>query len=165
VDYNNENAGHGDRWVYIGKGSAGVLGTVPATISTWTTAYLSDGGAWTSASDRARKANFAAVDPRSVLENVATLPIQTWNYTNEPPTLRHLGPVSQDFHAAFGLNGGDDKHIADVDEAGVALAAIQGLNQKVEEQRTELNQKETEVTELKHRLTVLEAIVLNQKSN
>jgi len=33
----------------------------------------------------------------------------------------HLGPVAQDFHAAFGL-GADDKHIATVDADGVALA-------------------------------------------
>ena len=31
--------------------------------------------------------------------------------------------MAQDFQAAFGL-GGDDKHIAVVDEGGVALAAI-----------------------------------------
>ena len=43
--------------------------------------------------------------------------------------------MAQDFHAAFGLNGADDKHISMVDEGGVALAAIQGLNQKVEEKR------------------------------
>jgi hypothetical protein len=135
VDYDVQRVdGGGDRWVYIGKASGGTFGTIPATISTWTTAYLSDGGAWVSASDRARKENFAAVDSRAILERVAGLPIQTWNYTNEPPALRHLGPVSEDFRAAFGLNGEDDKHIADVDEGGVALAAIQGLNQRLTEE-------------------------------
>ena len=44
-------------------------------------------------------------------------------------------------------------------------AAIQGLNQKVEEQRAELKQKETEVTEVKQRLEALERIVLKQKPN
>ncbi len=56
------------------------------------------------------------------------------------------------------MNGTDDKHISTVDEGGVALAAIQGLNQKLEEQRAEN-------TELKRRLAALEKIVLNQKSN
>jgi len=136
VDYNNEtNGGHGDRWVYIGRGHVGVISPVSVTIETWTGAYLSDGGAWTSSSDRARKENFSAVDPRSVLDRVAMLPVQTWNYTSEPPAIRHLGPIAQDFHAAFGLNGEDDKHISDVDEAGVALAAIQGLNQKWKQRR------------------------------
>ena len=39
--------------------------------------------------------------------------------------------MAQDFYAAFGI-GPDDKHITTVDEGGVALAAIQGLNEKVE---------------------------------
>ena len=68
--------------------------------------------------------------------------------------------MAQDFHAAFGLNGADDKHIATVDEEGVALAAIQGLNQKVEEQQAELKQKETEITDLKARLEKLEQLVI-----
>jgi hypothetical protein len=154
VDYDVQRVdGGGDRWVYIGKAAGGTFGTIPATISTWTTAYLSDGGAWASASDRARKENFATVDARSVLEKVASLPIQIWNYTNEPSAMRHLGPMSQDFHAAFGLNGEDDKHIADVDEGGVALAAIQGLNQKLE----------AENAQLKQRLDALEKMFRNQQ--
>jgi hypothetical protein len=40
------------------------------------------------------------------------------------------GAPTQDFHTAFSL-GADDKHIATVDADGVALPAIQGLNQKV----------------------------------
>jgi hypothetical protein len=97
-------------------------------------------------SDRARKANFDSVDVRAVLNRVVALPVQIWNYTNEPPSIRHLGPMAQDFHLAFGLNGVDNKHIADVDEGGVALAAIQGLNQKVEDQ---LKAKDTEIQDLK----------------
>jgi hypothetical protein len=54
--------------------------------------------------------------------------------------------------------GEDDRHITEVDEGGVALAAIQGLNQK-------LNEKDAEIQELKERLEALEKIVLNQKSN
>jgi hypothetical protein len=72
--------------------------------------------------------------------------------------------MAQDFHAAFAV-GEDDRHITEVDEGGVALAAIQGLNQKVEEQRGQLEQKETELTELKQRLEVLEQIVLKQQPN
>ena len=53
------------------------------------------------------------------------------------PGLRHLGPVAQDFRGAFGL-GADDVSIASVDEAGVALAAIQGLNAKLERENARL---------------------------
>jgi len=59
--------------------------------------------------------------------------------------------VAQDFHAAFGL-GADDKHIADVDEGGVALAAIQGLNQK-------LNAKDAEIQDLKQSVAELKELV------
>ena len=55
--------------------------------------------------------------------------------------------MAQDFHAAFALGGGDDKHINVGDEGGVALAAIQGLNQKLDARAAELknamNQKTT----------------------
>ena len=120
----------GQRWVYIGDNFSGI------TINTWTTAYLSDAGAWTNASDRALKADFTAVDAQAVLAKVAQLPIDEWSYKAEVGQ-RHLGPVAQDFYAAFGL-GADDKHITTVDESGVALAAIKGLNAKVEEQQREI---------------------------
>jgi len=111
-------------------------------------------------SDRNAKQDFAAVDAQEVLEKVAALPLQSWSYTNRPG-VKHVGPMAQDFRAAFGL-GEDDKHIATVDADGVALAAIQGLNQKLTD---ELRQKGTEITELKQRLDALEKIIINQKSN
>ena len=92
-----------------------------------------------------------------MLERLARIPIQSWNYIAQGEHIRHAGPIAQDFHAAFGL-GEDDKHIATVDADGVALAAIQGLNQKLEEQRAEN-------AELKQRLEALEKFIRSQKSN
>ena len=83
-------------------------------------------------SDRYLKEDFTAVRPEDVLAKVLALPITQWKYKAESSGIRHLGPVAQDFHAAFELNGGDDTRINTVDEGGVALAAIQGLNQKLE---------------------------------
>ena len=74
-------------------------------------------------------------------------------------SIRHLGPVAQDFHTAFGLNGADDKHISTVDEGGVALAAIQGLNQKGEKQAAQLHEKDAKLRELKTRLEHLERLI------
>ncbi len=105
-------------------------------------------------SDRDAKADFASVDAQEVLEKVAALPLQSWSYTNRPG-VKHVGPMAQDFRAAFGL-GEDDKHIATVDADGVALAAIQGLNQKVTE---ELKQKTTEITELTRELAELKSLL------
>jgi hypothetical protein len=77
-------------------------------------------------SDRARKANFASIDPVDVLARVRALPISAWRYTADDPAIRHIGPMAQDFAAAFGV-GDDDRHIHPIDGQGVALAAIQGL--------------------------------------
>ena len=69
--------------------------------------------------------------------------------------------MGQDFFAAFNI-GTDEKHIAPIYEGGVALAAIQGLNQKIESENAALR---AENEELKARLDTLEQIVLKQKSN
>src|SRR5205814_6616494 len=86
-------------------------------------------GAWSTLSDRTLKANFQAVDGRDVLQRLVSLPVSTWNYTAQAPSIRHLGPTAQDFRAAFGL-GEDDTTISTVDAQGVALASIQGLYQE-----------------------------------
>ena len=70
----------------------------------------------------------------------------------------NIGPMAQDFIAAF-YPGRDDKGITTLQFDGVELAAIQGLNQKVEEQQAELKQKEAEVAELKARLEKLEQML------
>ena len=57
------------------------------------------------------------------------MPISTWNYKAQTDSVRHMGPMAQDFHAAFGL-GVSDKLIDTIDPDGVALAAIQGLKQE-----------------------------------
>ena len=101
-------------------------------------------------SDRNAKEQFAPVDSREILEQVASLPISRWNFKTGEKT-RHLGPMAQDFYVAFKV-GTDDRHIATVDEEGVALAAIQGLNQK-------LNEKDAEIRNLEQRLADLEQTV------
>jgi len=103
-------------------------------------------------SDRNLKENFQPVDNQAVLAKVAALPVTEWNYKSDSQVIHHMGPMAQDFSAAFGLDGSDDKHISVVDEGGVALAAIQGLNAKVEE-------KDAEIQSLEKRLAALQAVV------
>jgi hypothetical protein len=119
-----------------------------------TSGNLRTAGAVNPPSDRNVKRDFEDIDARGILEKLIQIPIQSWQYTNDSHA-RHLGPVAQDFHGAFGL-GSDDKHIATVDADGVALAAIQGLNQKMEEQ---VKHKDAEIQELKARLTKLEQLL------
>ncbi len=115
-------------------------------------AYCSAAGVWTSVSDRNAKEDFQAITPGDVLTKVVGLPITQWKYKVEPAGLKHIGPVAQDFHAAFGL-GDSDKAIGTVDESGVALAAIQGLNQKLQGVNEKL---ESENAELKAQLKAIQ---------
>jgi len=114
--------------------------------------FLAPGAsAWTQGSDRNAKENVEPVDPRDVLERVCALPLATWNYSSQSDSIRHMGPMAQDFYASFGLGLGD-KTIDTVDPDGVALAAIQGLN-------VLLQQKDAELTELRGRVERLEALM------
>ena len=122
-----------------------------------------NGTSWVNGSDRDSKQAFSAVNPGIVLEKVSALPITEWQYKTEAEGTKHLGPMAQDFHEAFGLNGNDDKHISTVDEGGVALAAIQGLNQKLDTDRNqlenELKQKDQEIERLEQSVAELKAVV------
>jgi hypothetical protein len=102
-------------------------------------------------SDRDAKEDFQEIDSQEVLEKVAELPVSNWTFKKEKTGSRHIGPVAQDFHSAFGL-GQDDKHIAPLDAAGVALAAIQGLNEKLAERDAEIADLKAELAEIKQML-------------
>jgi hypothetical protein len=82
-------------------------------------------GAYNYLSDRNAKEHLHPVEGALVLAKLAKLPMFTWSYRSDP-AVQHIGPMAQDFHAAFGF-GGDEKHIGIVDSEGVALAAIQQL--------------------------------------
>jgi len=153
-------AGSGNEQAYIGGDGLGgdiEIGSRSAGIMTagfWNSAASSHMNvvalSFVPTSDRNQKENIEPVDPKAVLAKVAALPISQWNF-KAMPAEAHIGPMAQDFYLAFGV-GPDDKHIATVDADGVALAAIQGLNQKVE-------QKNAEIAELKHELEMLKQVV------
>jgi hypothetical protein len=66
------------------------------------------------------------------------LPVRYWTYDFEPG-VRHLGPMSQDFAAAFGL-GRTNRKIHMGDAHGVALVAIQDLHRRLEAVEREITQ-------------------------
>lgn len=124
------------------------------------------GGAWSAVSDRNLKENTQSVDRTAVLEKVAALPMATWNYKSQDAGIRHMGPMAQDFHAAFGL-GEDDRHINSIDADGVALAAIQGLHELATRQQKQIESLVTQNSRLADRLAALEgklATVLARES-
>ncbi len=158
VDWGPANgAGGGTWWVEINDI------TPCRPLNTYTNAYLSCSGVWTNNSDRNKKERFAAVDAQAVLAKVIALPVTEWSYKVQPE-VRRIGPVAQDFHAAFGI-GQDDLTIASTDEAGVAFAAIQGLhallqekNERIDALEKRLRSGEEQLAQLQSQMkTLLEA--------
>lgn len=99
-------------------------------------------------SDRNLKRDIEPVDARAVLETVASLPISTWAYRSDRPSVRHMGPMAQDFQAAFGLGDSDRSYDA-VDAHGVTLAAIKALYERVQEQNARIERLERENEQLR----------------
>jgi len=126
------------RMVILTNGNVGIGNSAPTDRLMVVNARC-DGSSWINASDRRLKQDFAPVDAKAMLEKVVALPVQQWSYRAQPEQ-KHVGPVAQDFRAAFGL-GKDDTSIATVDADGVALAAIQGLNEKLEAENRELREQ------------------------
>ena len=121
-----------------------------------TVSWVPGTGAWSFTSDRNAKENFKPVDVKQVLEKVANLPLTEWNYKGYGD--RHVGPMAQDFHAAFPFNA-NDKMLNSADEAGVSLAAIQGLNVKLDEKDAEIQNLKKQNDSLAERLNELETTV------
>ncbi|MED2985190.1 tail fiber domain-containing protein [Bacillus thuringiensis] len=104
-------------------------------------------------SDKKAKENFSTVNKLEILDKLSSLPIQSWSYIDDTSDECHIGPTAQDFHAAFGLNREDETRISSTDLHGVALAAIQGLNEKLRAENDELHKK---LANLEARLSALE---------
>ena len=113
-------------------------------------------GSLTQNSSRTLKEGIEPVEPAAVLTRVLELPIAEWTYTADKQQARHLGPMAEDFHAAFGLGSGN-KGLAPGDTGGVALAAIQGLHQLLEEKEAEIGAQRAAIAALEARLASLEA--------
>lgn len=101
-------------------------------------------------SDSNAKHDVTPVDERAVLEAVGRMPMSTWSYKTDARTVRHLGPMAQDFHGAFGL-GGTDTAYDPIDAHGVAFASIKGLYAVVQEQNARIDRLEQENRALRER--------------
>ena len=118
-------------------------------------------------SDRNIKENYADVDSKEILETLMTLPIQTWNYKSQSPTIRHIGPVAQDLNSMFAYLFNEVEspvHVNKMDEIGISFAAIQGLyhilkekDTKIKEQDARIEKLEKVIAEMERRLAFIEA--------
>lgn len=114
------------------------------------------GNSWSALSDRALKENVTPVDHQAILETLRQIPVNEWNLKSQDPSIRHVGPMAQDFYAAFGL-GESERHISSSDADGVALAAIQGLYDLTQEQAATIDAQQQQIDALEARLAALEA--------
>ncbi|MGW1076101.1 tail fiber domain-containing protein, partial [Streptomyces sp. NPDC002537] len=88
------------------------------------------------------------VNGYDVLAKALALPISTWHYKDDPPGVSHLGPMAQDWYAAYGL-GGTDRRMYCVDANGVSLLCIQALHRLLDEQQTRIDELQDQITELR----------------
>jgi hypothetical protein len=109
------------------------------------------GSSWSAVSDRNRKENFLDVDGEVLLTRLRSVPVTTWNYLTQDAAIRHMGPVAQDFYAAFSL-GESELRINTIDIDGVNLAAAKALDARTLAQQQR-------IAELEARLAELEAVV------
>jgi hypothetical protein len=112
--------------------------------------------AWSTLSDRNLKTGIEPVDQTRIRAKPAAMLVSEWSDTAQGSGVRHLGPMAQDFGAAFGL-GEDDRHSSTVDEEGVALAAIQALQTEVAAKARQISDLDVKYARLAARLDALEA--------
>ena len=86
------------------------------------------------------KENISLINPNAILEKLSRLNISHWNYITDDDSVKHIGPLSEDFHDMFGLNGEEKERISYNDLAGVSLAAIKALIEKNNELEKQVNE-------------------------
>lgn len=115
-------------------------------------AHLTAGGVWTNGSSRDFKECFSDVPADELLEKLSQLNVQSWFYKGTRE--RHIGPIAEDFVAAFDVGTmrddgtRDNKYISTTDVSGVALAAVKALAQKIDEQNALIEDLYRKVAEL-----------------
>lgn len=115
-------------------------------------------GVFNCTSSRSTKENFAAVDGEALLASLRAIPVTTWNYVSEGKQARHIGPMAEDFYAAFNLGTGNTT-IGVQDLAGIAIAAVKALEERtaqLQEKTAELDALRTQMQSLEQRLERLE---------
>jgi hypothetical protein len=128
------------------------------------TCYFPSGTTWSCTSDRNAKEDFHEVDLKDMLHRLAAMPVFTYKVKHQSDTdARWLGPVAQDFKAAFGLGEtNDDKHINLGNEMGVALAAIKGLYAELQDRDARIAALESEMADMKASLTRLSQATVHE---
>jgi hypothetical protein len=167
-------AGHNGSFIYADKSTETYLETTAAnqfmvraaggTIF-YSSADLSTGvtlapgaGAWSTLSDSTVKENIKDIDAYDFLKNLDEIEVYSWNYISQNDSIRHIGPMAQDFYAAFNI-GNDSTTINSGDFDGINLLLIKGLNLKLNQmggQGKKLTELEKELLALREKRESLE---------
>ena len=115
------------------------------------------------ATDREVVESLAPVEPREILEALVRIPIETWNYKFEDQSIRHIGPMAQDFYAAFGL-GDSDEVIYHVDAIGICMSSIKGLYTLIQEQAEQITQLQEELDQQATQIEKLRNLIQEKKA-
>jgi hypothetical protein len=168
-----QNTGFGSSWVFTNAGGnffISLQGTGGPEFNILSNGNAELAGTLTQNSDVNEKTSITSISTHEILNLVAELPVTRWEY-KDARGQAHIGPMAQDFYAAFGL-GKNDKGISSIDTGGVALAAIKALDDKnkaleannlvlserveaLEKQKTEQQQVLARVDELEQMVTLL----------
>jgi hypothetical protein len=122
---------------------------------------ITAGGTVTWSSDRNIKENFEPVNHHDVLAKVADMEITKWNYIRDEDDTTHIGPMAQDFYAAFGV-GKNEKTISSTDVNGVAIASIKALKEQLDDKDAKIGELETKLEkmeDLEQKLEKMEALL------
>jgi len=156
-----KETGSGTRWQFTNSGDAfrvSKFGTgqvefqVKNNGDAWVLGDMIVGGTLLELSDRNQKHTIVRLDGVSVLDKLAQVPVSEWSYKGESADQRHIGPMAQDFHAAFGLASGETR-ISARDMAGVNMAAVKAL-------AAENRALKSANSELEGRISRLEALLV-----
>ncbi len=117
---------------------------------------------WAALSDVRMKENFLQVNGESFLNKIAAMHLTTWNYKGQDvKTLRHYGPMGQDFFKAFGEDElgtiGCDTLINQQDFLGVNLIAIQALEKRTTSLKKQNKKLKIENENMQNKIAGLES--------
>lgn len=128
-------------------------------------------GSWSVVSDRSKKENLENVEYEEILAKINKLSIKTWNYKSQDDSIRHIGPMAQDFNKQY-VFGNNQKMIEGADMDGVILSGIKAINKHVVkldslyEPLTDLNIRIKDLNsfeKLNNRLDALENLIEKDK--
>jgi len=114
---------------FMVKASGGTIFYTAADLSTGVE-LLPGAGAWSILSDRNSKENIEEIDSEAYLDKLDEIDVYEWSYKAQDPSIRHIGPMAQDFYRVFEI-GTDPTKINSGDFAGINLMLIKELNQKM----------------------------------